>query len=844
MKTRLSFDCACGVLAAAIAAGPAMAQTGPGGTQATAAPAAAQSVPDQNTQPGAGQPDSALGQIVVTATRRSTNLQSTPIAVSAVDARLIAQSSPRNIGDLAAFVPNFSAATITGFNAASFSIRGVGQNSIIVYFEPPVAVLVDDFVVPSVQTQLLDTFDVAQVEVLRGPQGTLFGKNTTGGAVVVKTKRPELGKLELEERVQAGSFGTFIPQASVNIPIGSTLAFRGVIGHTGSSGYYHAGGCFGPITPLATGPISTKFAGASGCGDGRSLGGQDVWNARAKLLWKPDDRFTALLQYEYLRDRSASVPAINITPNSNNFLFYSLGVGSQANRSSDPLNNAAISNRNSALIKEGLGQKISVDGGYLNMDYRTDFGTLTSVTGYRSQRSRLPNTYMGSDPVASDGTILSLFDAQRDDDRKTFQQELRFATQFHGPFQFVAGGFYQHDKTTFCVAQVLGFLDLASGPLPFGNYNDNAYILCNAQKATSTAGYIEGNFKITPTLTLTAGGRYTWEDKTWYGRQQVFAQQLNGGFDPSIVLNDALQANVFNYPAGVITVRNKVHEPTWRGSIGWQATPTIYGYATYSRGFKAGGFNDQIGSFHPFVNADGTDNNAAFAAAASATKPEKADSYEAGVKTELFDRHLRFNLTGFYVNYSDLQKQIVVPLTVGGQQFQVTRFFNAAKATVKGIELESTLIPAKGLTLRGVLGFQDGKYKSYVTPIPAGYDLSTAPLDRLPKWQWTIDATYEHPVGDHYKAVLNADVNYVARNLDTQSITSPDQNTYLNKRTLVSASLTLAEAEDKYYLRVVGRNLTDQRYLTAAQVVGGLWADGQYGPSRYVGAEAGFKFGR
>jgi len=158
---------------AALIAGPALAQS------AAEAPQTADVV-DQG----------GLQEIVVTATRRSTNLQSTAIAISAVDESLIRQSSPRNIGDLAAFVPNFSAATITGFNAASFSIRGVGQNNIIVYFEPPVAVLVDDFVVPSVQTQLLDTFDVAQVEVLRGPQGTLFGKNTTGGAVVVKTKNP------------------------------------------------------------------------------------------------------------------------------------------------------------------------------------------------------------------------------------------------------------------------------------------------------------------------------------------------------------------------------------------------------------------------------------------------------------------------------------------------------------------------------------------------------------------------------------------------------------------------------------------------------------------------------
>jgi iron complex outermembrane receptor protein len=838
---RWLMGCAGGVLAISMASAPAFAQNAQNAGMQSAA--ASQTAPA--TSVAAGAPESALGEIVVTATRRSTNLQTTPIAVSAVDSKLIAQASPRNVGDLAAFVPNFSAAVIPNFNAASFAMRGVGQNSIIVYFEPPVAVLVDDFVVPSVQTQLLDTFDVSQVEVLRGPQGTLFGKNTTGGAVVVKTKRPELDKIEVEGRMQVGSFGTVIPQGSVNIPIGHTMAFRGVIGHTGSSGYYKDGGCYGPVVSF----VPSKFSGAQGCGDGRHLGGQDVWNARAKLLWEPSSNFTALAQYEYLRDRSDSVPSVNITPNDpTNFLLDALGVGSTANVHKDPLDNAMVTDRQSGLIKMGEGQKISVDGAYLNMDYRTDIGTITSVTGYRSQRSRLPNTYPGTAPVAADGDVLSLFDANRADNRKTFQQEVRFASQFHGPFQFVTGAFYQRDNTNFCVAQVLGFQDLV-GPGPsvgghaLGSWNDNPYILCNAQKARSTAVYLEGNLKITPTLTLTAGGRYTWERKTWYGRQQVFASQLDGGYDPSIVINDALDASVFNYPAGVIQVKNKANEPTWRASLGWQATPTIYAYATYSRGFKAGGFNDQIGTFHPFVNSDGTDNNTAFAEAGSATKPEKADSYEAGVKTELFDRHLRFNLTGFWVDYSNLQKQIVVPLIVGDSTFQVTRFFNAAKAEVKGIELETTLVPMDDLTLRGVMGYQDGKYKKYVTPIPAGYDLSTSPLDRAPKWQWTVDATYELPLNDRFKLQFNGNVNYVARNLDTQSITSPVDNTYLNARTLVNASITLAEVQDKYYIRFIGRNLTDKRYIVSAQVVSPLWEQAQYGAPRYFGAEFGFKFG-
>jgi iron complex outermembrane receptor protein len=464
-------------------------------------------------------------------------------------------------------------------------------------------------------------------------------------------------------------------------------------------------------------------------------------------------------------------------------------------------------------------------------------GRFTSITGWRSQRSRLPSTYVGQAPVAADGEVLSLFDATRDDNRKTWQQEVRFASNLGGSFDFVAGGFHQNDKVDFCVNQLLGFLDLTGGPLPFGAWNKTPYLLCNAQEAKSTAIFAEGTFKVNDRLTLTAGGRYTWERKTWRGRQQVFIPQLGGGFDPSIAINRPLDASVYKYSAGVVTVQARDNEPTYRFSASYKANDDTFVYATFSHGFKGGGFNDQIGGFGAF----GTDLTA-FAAAASATRPEKANSYEVGVKTQFLDNRARFNVTGFWVDYSDLQKQIVVPIVVAGQPNQVTRFFNAASARVKGIEAEATLVPVDGLTLRGVLGFQDAKYRNYVTPIPAGYDLSSAPLDRAPKWQWSLDGTYSTPVSDGLKVAVNANLAYVGRNLFTQSIADQRDNTFLRARTLLNASITLADLDDKYSLRLVGKNLTDKRYETASQVVGGLWTFTLYGPPRYFGVEAGVSF--
>ncbi len=782
--------------------------------------------------------DFRLEEIIVTATRRETNLQSTPVAVSALDSSLIDQAAPRDLGDLAAFVPNFSASQITGFNAASFALRGVGQNNIIVYFEAPVAVLVDDFVLPSVQTQLLDTFDVEQVEVLRGPQGTLFGKNTTGGAVLVRTKRPDLDETSAEMRASYGSFNTYTAKAAVNVPlVENKLALRLVGGHENSDGYMRNGATYGPVVALG---VTSKFEGVSGAGDGERVGGTNVWNVRAKLLAQPTDNVRALLQYEFLRDRSDSPATVNTTSPDNPSLLFNL-LGLSGNPKGDPHKLGGVSNRQGLLLDVDKGHRIDVDGVYLNVDVDTSVGTITSVSGYRSQKSRLANTYTSTAPVADDGEVLSLFDANRSDDRKTYQQELRFASTFDGPFNFVAGAFYQNDKTDFCVAQVLGFQDLVAPPTPYGPWNQTPYLLCNNQRADSQALFTEGTWDVTDRLTLTGGIRYTWEKKVWRGRQQTFVQDLKGFSDPDFTwqqLGNLMDAADFSrFPDGVVTNSNKWKEPTWRVSLGYQATDDLYAYLTYSRGFKSGAYNDQIGSFAPFGN-----NMDAFRVAANPTDPEIADSFEGGLKFQGLDNRLRMNVTGFFVQYKDVQKQIVVPITVNGQPFQVTSFFNAAKMEVKGLEAEVTAAVAEGFTLRGLLGYQDGKYKEYVTPIPAGYDLATSPIDRAPKWQWTVDAHYELPVADWGRLSFNANVNYTGRNLFTQSITSLDENTYLNARTLVNAAVTLSDAEDNYYVRLLGRNLTDKEYITGSQVVGGLWSWALYGPPRSFELEIGARF--
>ena len=197
-----------------------------------------------------------LEEIVVTATRRAeTDLQTTPIAISAVSQAEFDQLFAQDVGEIATYVPGFTAATVTGFNAASFGMRGAAETDIIVYFDPKVGVIVDDFVVPHVQTQLLEPYDIEAIEVLRGPQGTLFGKNTTSGAVVVRTVRPNVEASSFEANLRYGSFNDTMLNIAANLPMGDAWAFRFAGMYQKSDGYYENGKVDNPVDVFGTGLV-------------------------------------------------------------------------------------------------------------------------------------------------------------------------------------------------------------------------------------------------------------------------------------------------------------------------------------------------------------------------------------------------------------------------------------------------------------------------------------------------------------------------------------------------------------------------------------------------------------
>ena len=747
-----------------------------------------------------GDPTSANGRttgledIVVTARRREESLQSVPVAVTAFSSVAIDRKFATDIRALAGDIPNVVITNVPGFNAASIGIRGQSTGDIILTFEPAVGVVVDDFVLAHVQTQLFDLFDIQRIEVLRGPQGTLFGKNTVGGVVNVITKRPS-HKFEGEIRVGYSSFDTKEVKAAINIPLADKLFFRAAGSYQKSGGFYHLTKN-NPVDGIAGVPA-----------DNRRLGGTNYFSGRAKLLFEPTPQSNLLLTYEILRDRADTPPSVNESPPG--FLFDVLGYPGIQTTGASPFDTGTTlcrgnaSNQGNATVPTCpgtlLGHRINVDGVYLRGEQTWDgLGTLTAVAGWRQVKSILPSDYTGENAY--------LFVSTRDDKRKQYSFETRFSSNFSNRLKFTVGAMYWGQKLDLSATSLLGFLRFLGDSTALTDPNQST----GNYKVDSYAAFGEAEYKLADPLSIFLGGRYTKEEKTFSVRPQVRRSVIATGFWPEY--SDSA----------------KFSKPTIRAGYRWQVSSGVNNYFTYSQGYKSGGYNEQAmseTSARPF-------------------KEETADSFEFGLKTETADRRLRFNVAAFYVKYNDLQRDAVVPFIdpITNLPGQETRTTNAGKANVRGIELEASAAPVDGLTLGASLGLQKARYTSFLTDIDGNgtnEDASFLKLRNAPNVTANASMSYEFPPMAFGKLSANADVNYQSR---YESVTLNAPFTRGQARTLVGASLHWRDHNDRYRVSVFGRNLLNEVYRVSANSVAGLFNFTNYAPPRSYGIELATKF--
>ena len=582
--------------AAALLAGTAVVAT------AAAAQTVTSSVPatTQDTSGAAAPPvTGGLEDIVVTAERRETNLQSTPISISAVTAAGLQAEGIRNINDLNATLPNLTTTTgPQGSADANFFIRGVGQFDFIATNDPGVGVYVDGVYLGRTVGALIDSSDVARVEVLRGPQGTLFGRNTLGGAISITSKQPKLGDFAVDAGISGGSRSRIDGDASVNVPLGDSAALR-------VSGFERYQDGF-----------------ATRAYDGVRFGKTKRYGGRAQLLLKPTDRLTIDLSADYSNDKSNPAPSVllAIVPAP----FFPPGAAAQIQ---NPNNFYAVNESNSPESKNiiyGFSGTVAYDLGGV---------TLKSISAYRHL-----NALSTSDP---DGTLYRLYDQMAPTHQEQYSEELQATgSLLDNHLDFVVGAYYFHEK----VDQTLFLCFAPITPTPTAFFNAcNTWNQGNLQKTDSYAGFGQLRYHFTDALSVTVGGRYTSETKTDISNQAFDFRPAGLQVAPGVVIPGFYSPIVTDLPG-----RLTFHRFTPKVGAEYQADNNLLLFASWARGFRSGGFNGRL---------------IAPQATIPTYNPDTTDSYEAGIKTDFLDRRVRLNATGFYTTYKGIQQTISVPVT-------------------------------------------------------------------------------------------------------------------------------------------------------------------------------------
>ena len=792
----------------------------------------------------------AIEEVIVTGMKRDVGQQDLGAAVSTVTANQMEMSFSTDITALTQLSPNVTFSKQHGFNAVGGGIRGTGFMSILVTKDPSVGFAIDDFAINHVQSQWAEMFDIEQVEIFRGPQGTLFGKNTTGGAVNITTKKPVLG--EFFGKVQA-SYGQFASNDSevtkatleLNIPLGETLAMRIAAIHDYSDGFYtNDKPPGGTVTCLACSPDGVPFESVVSdypfTGDGSDIGGKDVTAAKIKLRYQPNDFYMADFTWEILRDDSETPAAANVTPEGEGFLWPLLGFPGIGD--GDPFSTGQ-SYLNVPGVNLGDGHNVDTDGYYLTQTFSLDNYTVKSITGYRDQEEILNSTYTGE-------AYTSLYDAARNSVRETFQQELRLSSDLDGPLNFVVGAAYYTDDVDFNVFGRFGFLPLASAAAIF---DDILQIQATEQERESYAFYVDGTYELTESTRLSLGYRHTRDEKEFH-RLDIGGA---GGNPLSNFLFDLSQVTgPFDNPlpesAFALNARRTAEfsANTYRIVVDHDFREDIMVYASFATGFVAGGFAETCGIYggcKPFNS-------------------EENDSFEIGLKADLLDGKMRLNLAIYDVTYESLQRDaVLVVKDASGNDFQETVSVNEGESSNSGIEIEMIYLPTDNLRVDFNLGTMDHEYDEYapsqdmatlgLSGPPQRVDLTSMDVPFSPELTMGIGLTYDLPLASgatmvfnlsaHYQdefATASFPANYQGADSSGNPIIRQKQNTSSEERTLVDGYIKYIDPDERFEITAYGKNITDETWRNSAQPVSNLWTWAGYGPPREIGVRVGFNF--
>ena len=693
-----------------------------------------------------------IDEIVVSARKREESLQDVPLAVTALDAATIENLHTSTITGIDRLVPNIDLGDnpFTGLGLVAV-IRGVGFSDPEKSFEPVVGLSIDGVFLASNTGAAIDAFDLERVEVLRGPQGTLFGRNTVGGVINVSRSRP------------TGEAG---------LKVGTRIT-----NHSGRE--YHAVANL----PALDDVLSTKLYAFSKEHDtfavnlstGEKDPQKDLLQFGGALLVEPNDKLEALISFDYFDDDSFGPPVyargVFTPPGQGGDLFCFLANGglpfvtpTGAGCSSGSFDIAEASDFE--VFTRDTPFLTTVDGWSLtsNIEYQlNDNLTINSVTGYRDVNDQqFQNATGGPDAIGQalpglpPGVIVApvgigpfpLSHSNRLFESTQFSQELRLSGNIGDKFDFVSGLYYLNSE-----------YDLRGGEFEPGVFGTNrAFNTLTpdnetvAQQANAYAIFIDGTYAINDRLSFSGGLRYSYEEKDFQYDFLFRGPDLAG--NPSPLTGQVVDAS------------DDWQAPTWRAILQYDLNDDVNVYGGYSRGFRSGGFNGR--GFTPF-------------AVETTFDEETVDSFEIGARAEFFNNRLRINPTAFLAIYDDKQEEILTG--VPGSTATATTVQNASKVDIAGFELEALARVTEDITLRGTFGYTDAEFDEFLVPEVIGINPQTgAPIlgDGLvddadnrnlragPDTTFSVGVNFNRPILDG-GLVLDLDASY---NFQSDIVTS------------------------------------------------------------------------
>jgi iron complex outermembrane receptor protein len=780
-----------------------------------APPAAAQEAQTPETSTGQSEVDAqGLADIVVTAQRRAEPLQKAPIAVSAVSGAALRDLGVTTADDLSKVVPALDIAPSAG-QKNLFYLRGVGNFAANSLSSSAVAVNYNDVFISRSQGSAGIFFDLDRVEVLKGPQGTLYGVNATGGAVNVIPAKPRLGETSGFVSGEYGNYDAVRLEGALNLPLGDQAALR----------------------------VSSLYAKHDGyLSDG--LSDQDDFSVRASLRVEPADNFDLTLVADYFRGRGRGTGGTIISDVGGAFTIDDrVGV-------SDP-RAQAIYRQTYVFIGGTTLAGLPNDLPFVNTDnwgvtatfnLRTSLGNLTAITAHRENSTQ-------------SNFIQPGFLLYEDSANQQNSLEVRLASDADRMVSYIVGGYLLRDE----------------GQIP--EYRANAQFNASFQKynytTTNYAGFGRINVRVAPDVTLSGGLRYTYERPTFSGKLEsinrlCFANVPVGGNPFGVcpggatvpfgitniptVIGGGVTGPVAFFPATnstqiqtytSITNDSRTHftKLTWRAGADWKVTPNNLLYASFETGFKSGGF---------FFSND-----------ANSFRPETIKAWTIGSKNSFLNNRIRLNAEAFYWIYEDQQVSHISLDSTGTVIFGTE---NVGRATFKGVELEAQVRATRTTLLGANIQYLDANYDAFTYNVPAssppqtgcrttpsaatatiGLNCSGFRPPNAPEWVIRLNASQTIPLGNAGELVLDASGTYRSETLTGLEFLQVEvQPSYW----IADAGVTYNAPDDRFFIGAFIRNAFDEAVITNAfppPLTSGLFVSAMRPPRTY-GVRAGLKF--